>query len=230
MATRDSCDPSSGFVPQCRLVPMPPGVPPTLEEASAVIEEMRMMSGLPFAVGTHIELAHVAAALSVRRSFFLENGEANYSAAARHYKGDANHRGGEQVKRWVIKLKQMDVRKLELALAAALERLDNVMSQLEVYNLAPHKVSHARFHGELRKQGEYNETIRLIGEIMGLINAIKEIHVKEEQHLQEKERTELLTVQREEEHGHELVEQIRLAKTAEHKMARVKHKIDASLP
>ena len=51
-----------------------------------------------------------------------------------------------------------------------------------------------------------------------------------EQHLQEKERTELLAVQREEEQGHGLVEQIRLVKTAEHKMARVKHKIDASLP
>ena len=56
-----------------------------------------------------VNYRYVAAALAIRRGLFLkQNGDVNYSSAARHYLADTGTAHGGQVKEWVRKLELLD--------------------------------------------------------------------------------------------------------------------------
>ena len=98
-----------------------------LDEAKAIVTAMETTN----AVGTHapilrpssagnVNYRYVAAALAVRRGLFLkQNGDVNYSSAARHYLADTGTANGGQVKEWVRKLELLDQAKGQATLESA---------------------------------------------------------------------------------------------------------------
>ena len=87
-----------------------------LDEAKAVVTAMETTNAVgsdapilkPSSAGS-VNYCYVAAALAIRRGLFLkQNGNVNYSSAARHYLADTGTAHGGQVKEWVRKLELLD--------------------------------------------------------------------------------------------------------------------------